>query len=83
MSIPHPRNDDLDAFQDQMHDSVKTASAADISDAVVEAAQFIEDLFDQVPSSVFGGYEGDSHTHLNNATATICFGVNELVNRRA
>lgn len=82
MAIPDPKNDDLDAFQEQMHDAIKVASPTEISDAVVEAAQFIEDLFDKVPSTVFG-YENETHTHLNNATAIICRGVNELANRRA
>jgi hypothetical protein len=81
VNIPHPKNDDLDAFQDQMHDAIKAASPTEISNAVVEAAQFIEDLFDKVPSSMFP--DAESYTHLNNATATICRGVNELADRRA
>lgn len=83
MDIPDVKNDDLEAFQEQMHAAIKAASANEISEAVADAAQFIEDLFDKVPSAVFGYENQHTHTHLNNATAIICRGVNELVDRRA
>jgi hypothetical protein len=82
MTLPDPKNDDLEDFQEKMHAAIKVASPTEISEAVADAAQFIEDLFDKVPSHIFG-YNNETHTHINNATAIMCRGVNELVDRRA
>lgn len=74
MAAPRFRTNDCEEFSHRLGFHIDNAQTpGELADLVTEAAQFIEGF----------NYQGDSNTHINNATETICTVARLLANRVA